>query len=567
MLKRIETLIAGTRGPVVVALLAFALSLPALRLGLQADDHILAWQVEHGEPPWSLLHAGDSMLRQGRDTGAIAWWASPNLSVDFFRPIASLTHYVDFRVWPGAPWLMLLINALIYSACAYTATFLYRVLAPNAAAASIAALMFAVDEAHAQSVGWISGRNTILALLGSLVALLWQARAHQQQRRSLNLASALSVLFALLSAEAGAWSLAYVIAYALTMQTGSLPQRMRSIVPQLSVGALWAAVYVAGDFGLRGSSWYRELSSPLTALGQGLLDLPLSITSVLGPSLIALAILQPADVARIATLPVAALLLWLVWPPRDDKSGRFFALAAALCLLPTFLTVPQDRLLMGSSLGAFGWIAGTVVRGENASGLRERIGRRLMLVLHLGLSPLLFVVMLGAQHGFENGTQALIRIVQPRRDVILLNSPLELLSNYVGGTLDRAGRRQHMPNALHQLYAGGSELWVTRIDERTIDVSATRGWGFTAVERIFCTPNDMPRVGSIRHARNLSVEVIRTTESGMPATVRFRFPTALESPERQWLIWRDAAPVAWSPPKLGARSRIAPLNLFAALPP
>jgi hypothetical protein len=69
------------------------------------------------------------MLAAGRSSGAIAWWASPRLAFTFFRPLSSLLHYVEFTGWPGAPWLMSLVNVLVYAGCVLFAALLYRDLA------------------------------------------------------------------------------------------------------------------------------------------------------------------------------------------------------------------------------------------------------------------------------------------------------------------------------------------------------------------------------------------------------------------------------------------------------
>lgn len=169
--------LSGPRGPVYIGLLAVLISLPALRLGLMSDDHILAWQLEHGARPWALFEVAEERVSELREAGGIAWWASPRLSVAFLRPLASLTHALDFTAWPHTPWLMSLWNVLLYGLCAFVAALLYRRTAPSPSVASLAALLFALNEAHAMSVGWISGRNTVLALLGSLTALYCHLRA------------------------------------------------------------------------------------------------------------------------------------------------------------------------------------------------------------------------------------------------------------------------------------------------------------------------------------------------------------------------------------------------------
>ena len=123
--QRAKGALSGPRGPLVVAAFAVLISLPALGLGMMSDDHVLAWQVALGDGPWNLFKLTEPRLSEVRATGAIAWWASQRLYVSFFRPLASLSHYLDFTLWPAAAWLMTLWNVLLYGLSVLVAARLY----------------------------------------------------------------------------------------------------------------------------------------------------------------------------------------------------------------------------------------------------------------------------------------------------------------------------------------------------------------------------------------------------------------------------------------------------------
>ena len=135
---RVRALLSGSRGPRSVALIAVLISLPALALGFMSDDHVLAWPLALGDGPWGLFKLTEPRLSEVRETGVIAWWASPRLYVSFFRPHASLSHSVDFTLWPRAAWLMALWNVLLYGLAGLT----YRRLASSSWVACLAAFMF-----------------------------------------------------------------------------------------------------------------------------------------------------------------------------------------------------------------------------------------------------------------------------------------------------------------------------------------------------------------------------------------------------------------------------------------
>src|SRR5262249_11523064 len=160
-------------------------------------------------------------IAEKRQTGEFAWWSSPDLAIRFLRPLASLTHFVEFSLWPSAVWAMHLTNVLVYALLVVVAAFAYRELAWPGAIAGLAGLMFAADEGHASSVGWISSRNTLLAALFALLALLLHVRGRAHGRPGLVIASALCTALALLSAEFGLFVFAYLGAYALVLDRGA----------------------------------------------------------------------------------------------------------------------------------------------------------------------------------------------------------------------------------------------------------------------------------------------------------------------------------------------------------
>lgn len=566
MARRIEALLARPSAPLWLGAFAVCICLPALTFGLQADDHLFAWKLENGSPRWSLFAIDASDVPAARERGFVVWWSSPKLSVQFLRPIASLSHALDFSLWPHAAWWMHLINALLYGACVSLAALSYRRLAPSAAVASLASLMFAIDDGHAFSAGWISGRNTLFAALFSLLALWLHVLACNPSRASLRGASALSAGLALLSAEAGVWSIALLVSHAIAFETGPFAARLRSVAPQLGVAVLWACAYLSLDCGVDGSSFYRDPSSPLFALTQGMLDLPVWFWAMFGPGDFALSVLQPALWVRAGCLLASLPLLWLLWPAiRSSAASRFFALAFLLSLAPLLCTQPSARALIGASFGGLGWVASSVVAARAQTGARARWTQRIFWALHIACAALTFLPALGSIRAFANGTARIVDQVEPGRDVVLVQAPFELLSNYVLLSTDLRTRTGAAPRSLHHLYTGASALWVERVDARTLDVEVDRGWGYVPIERVFCTAEDMPRSGAEVRLSAFTARVLRSTAQGMPARVRFTFPSALEANGRQWLTWEDNRVVPFRPPALGKRVRLAPRSFFAAL--
>jgi hypothetical protein len=562
--ERVTRLLDSSAAPVCVALLALLLGLPTLRQPLTADDHLLSYESRYGSRPLMSYGYGPAELATLREAGAISWWSNPKLQMRLFRPLSCLTHVVEFRLWPDAAWAMHLVNALLYALLIWVAGLVYRELLSSRVLASVAALMFALDDAHGAAVGWISSRNSVLAVLFALLAVLLHVRA-RKRGRALSGLSALCVALALLAGEGGLAAMAYLAAYALVFESGAWLARLRGITPQLAVVIAWALLYIVDGYGVHGSSTYREPSA--ATLLEGVLDLPLWLLSLFGPSLVSFSVNAPVAGARaVALVLVSPILIGLYrWLPRTQRN-LFFGVALVFCWAPLFFIVPNDRVTIAASFAAFGWIA-SVLDALRDSGSWARAYRHATIVLHFAIAPLCFVLALDAIGPAERGTQALLAAVRRSRpeQVVLVNSPFELLPAFTS-TLLHTPPGAAAPKALHELYAGSARLRVRRSAPDALEVQATPGWGDKPIERFFCAKRDLPQAGSERSVSGMHITVLENDADGLPSRVRFRFTSELESPTRLWLVWEGRAPVAWRPPALGEQVELPALSLFSALP-
>jgi hypothetical protein len=556
------------RGLWLVAGLACLLASPSLGIGLSTDDHVVSANARADalRNPFTAFGFRPE-LGLDRNSGYLAWWSSPQLQVKFLRPLSLLSHG-DLRLWPHAIWAIHGTNVFLYMLLAAVAWLLYRELLPGAPQiAALAALLFTLDDGHAAAVGWISSRNTLLSALFALAALRSHARARKQGRPG-RLKSAGWLALALLSGEGGIAGFSYLIAYELAFETGALRVRVARLWPQASVVAVWVLTYLAGHFGVHGSSFYRELSDPLSVLGEGLFDLPLWLTGLLGPSIIGTALVLPPLSTRLigAAVIVPVVMVIALNVPRT-RENRFFALGVLLSLLPLFTTVPQDRILLMASFGAFGLLASFIHTALHAVRRGVRGLALCMLSLHGAVAPLMFIPLLDSTRPFELGSQAIVTALPKHApaQVVLVNLPVELLPTFAYYIVREQADRTP-PELLQQLYAGSSELTVTRSDESTLEVQAHDGWGAQPIERIFGNVRDMPRTGEVLQLDRLTISVQESAPDGRPMRVQFRFPSSLESPDRLWYVWQGTAPVRWHPPQVGQREVLPALGALSSLP-
>ena len=569
---RLEAWLRPGRVAAWLTALSVLLSLPSVGAGLRADDHPLVHNARR-MPAWAIYGAPHEDFVAGREMGVVAWWTSSALDIRFLRPLSGLIHAFELRHWPKQLWLMHFCNVLLYAALVWVALRLYQRLLPDRRSWILAALMFAVDDAHAQSVGWIAARNTLLGALFSLATLLLHVNARETRSRTAVAASVGCLGAALLAAESGLSGFMLLVAYALVLDTGSLRARLTTLTPYLWVLLPWAAFYAAFGFGAHGTSWLRSFHAPLSLLGQGMLDVPAWFVSLFGASAVSALLMWPLPVLRIVTLVLAAPLLWALWPvlkpaPVGREPARtrlFFLLATVLCILPLFTTLPQDRLTVPASFGAFGVIGCLFEALLTQTGAAARWRRGSMVGLHLVLSPLLFIPGLHAIQPLENGIRATLAQLPPTpgQEIVLVNSPAELLSVYVYSAAWNTGTA--VPGAFHQLFTGRGSVTASRVDARTLELYAPRGWGGIPIQgSIFDRQPGTPRAGDEVRVRHMRAKVEATGTSGMPERVRFEFPDALDAPGRVWLVWRGTRPERWLPPAIGMSETFAPLDPLSA---
>ena len=569
--RRLLDRLTTARGGLWLSILALALTLPALGLGLMTDDRAFAEKFQRGDGPLVVYSITQQEIAAGKERGMYPWWTSPELRLHFLRPLSALSHELDYRVWAGRPWVMHLGNGVLYALIVLVAFHLYRMVLPaKPRVAALAALMFAIDDGHATTAGWIASRSMLLASLFALGSV-WlyvssRVRSASGSPSLLHRVGATCLFaLALAAAESGLSTLAYLGAYSLAFETDGWGKRIARFLPEIGVFALWAMVYVSGGYGAHGLSLYRELSSPLSVLGGGLSDLPAWLFILLGPSLVDMAMLQAPTLARgAAAVLCLPLVLALYYALPRTRASVFFGLGALFCLPPLFTTLPQDRLLTMASFGGFGVVASLVSGiGERATRGRGLSAMRATLIaLHLVLAPLLFIPALGQNRLIDQAAETVAAAVptNPPQHIVLVNAPVELLTLYAWQ------RRLNEPDTLHpetfgQLYAGGSELRVRRINERTLELAPERGWGPVPIERVFSNVADLPKAGAQLRLPGMEVSVEEATSDGRPARVQFRFPAALEDPSLLFLAWHDTRPVPWQPPAVGQVQTLEPLSI------
>jgi hypothetical protein len=570
--------------PTVLALGALLVMVPALKTGLFADD-LMQRSVEL--PPSQLpprMHETGNPVDSGsfstvlfdlfgfnrdpqclalaKNYGALPWWTPDDLHLSLCRPVAAFTHWLDYRFFPDSPALMHAHNIAWFAAVVFLVALVYRKLMGGGAIAGLAGLLFLLDGYTYFPVMFVANRGFIMALF---FGLLYLYEHHQWRSRHSRSALILSVLFLALSVfaeEGGAAASAFIVAYALVLESGSGRQRALTVLPSVLVLVLWRTIYVLAGYGLShiGAFYIDPLNEPfrfarellprtMQVLGGQLTGVPPEILFAVKPSLHLVA------VAVYGVCVVAALVIFFPWV-RRNKVAAFWCTVMVLAAIPESSLVPVSKNFGFVAIGAYGLIASFVAALINRRLPEQRAYR----VLAWSACMLLLLVHVpGAIAGRIATVKAtsffFAHANQPPRDwpnienqnVIVLNFPAPLASGYVPGY--KAYFHQPLPRTVRALVPGCTGFTVQRTNDKTLVVQSQgpnifscddvgpvhSAYVFSLCNLLLARPEC--KTGDRYELSGLTAEVLKSDAAGLPSCVAFRFENSLDSPGFRWFWW------------------------------
>jgi hypothetical protein len=551
----------------VVALGVF-LRLPALRLGFYVDDylHQLALHGDLPLRPWSLFDFGTAdEWRHVEGVGTFPWWTSPDWKVRFFRPLASLSMGLDHALYGARPAGYHATSLALFAALLFAAHGLYRALGLSRRAALGALALLAASHVSALPAAWIANRNSLLAVLFTVLAVAAIARHETWGRARAGAAALAACVLAALSKESGVAAFLLVALWLAlerrrTDEPGLRRWAARSALAALGLGAVYTAALAAAGFGTRSLFYATPRSEParyaanLARLATaGLLALVTPFVSdrlTFDPSTT-----RPAVVA--ALVVVVPLALWMGRALRGAPAAGFLALWIAITLLPQGAAPISDRLLLGPSIASSALLAllfADAFRAGRARLVPARLAGGLVVLSAGVLSALLVPVMIGllARLSHDERETVLTADVGPRalgrREVFVMQvgDPVVAFTIHTlwGFLSDDRDLRFHV------LQIGRRGFAWTREDARTFVLESTgRPFLVEPFERVYLSRPPEPGL-TPADGRPFSVEALEP-EGGGVRRLRLRFDDPPDARCR-FLVDRGGRLVAIEPPAVGA---------------
>jgi len=568
--------LASRRWVAFAALVAVLLALPSLRVGFLLDDyHQRAALID---PPavgvgyvsgsgladlFRFLDGSPERARRAMETGVVPWWTDEQARVSFYRPLAALTHRLDYALWPDSPVSMHGHSLAWFAILVVAAGAFYRRFLGASAAAGLATLLFAVDDAHATPIGWLSQRNILPAALFGLLALL----AHDRWRRHNSWTAAVAAQAflgaALLSGEAGIATLAYLCSYALFLdERGGWRARAASLIPALVLVAVWRAAVSSAGFRTENSDFYIDpAADPIAFAVAVLVRAPVFFLGQMSPIPAQAAMFIPASAYLVLWMIGVGwlLVLALVMTPllRRDPAARFFAAGMMFSLVPFCATFPSNRVLVFVGLGAAGLVA-RFLADVFAAGARPRrlravdgIVATLLILFRLVWAP----INLPAEMRLGVLLNAKLSVDVPAADalegttVVVVNSPVAFWAGHL--PVKRAAMREPVPR-IRVLSPSMARMHIERVDTTTLVLRPDTGYLSHPFDGLFRSSRRPSMAGSSVDLGDVNIQVTRLTPDGRPAEIAARFRTPLEDRSLRWIQWKDDAYQPWTPPAVGA---------------
>jgi hypothetical protein len=516
---------------------------------------------------FAFFNGDPERLQQLKDLGLIPWWTGDGIKGAFWRPLTSLTHWLDYRLWPDTPALMHAQSILWYGLLVLVTALLYRRLAPTAALAGLAALLFACDDTHGTPVGWLANRNALMAATFGVLALIAHDRYRRDRSKLALLGAFVALAAGLLSAEAGIATMAYLASYALFIDRDTWRSRLVSMLPYLAIIVVWRLLWNGLGYGIENIGVYIDpLGEPGRYLGAVKNRAPvLLLAQFLGPPADVTMLLPPAGTRLLwlgAVVFLGLFALLLIPLLRRDHVARFWASGTLASLLPICATYPSDRLLVFSSIGAMGLVAQFLAAALGSA--HQHLGSRLrrlgavvlaflFILVHAVIAPVALIPRAAYPMAPKKLTQQMmigpLDAAAEDQDLIVVNPPIAFLA--IVSPLIWADQQTPFPKHLRLLTSSlFKPVRVTRSDANTLVVRPHYGYYAWVLDALFRHPQDTFEVGDRVELAGMTVEIRETTSYGRPLEAAFIFPVTLEDPSLRWMQYGPTGFEPFNPPLL-----------------
>ncbi len=590
---------------IILAALSILVASGSLLLGFDLDDFIQRVYIQGSEPlkergleqakgDTTFIDAAqhyftffnpkiENHIRSMKEFGNVPWWFCDSAQLSFFRPLTSATHWLDFKIFADKPWLMHLHNLLWAAALIFVITLVYKRFFSTTATwlAGFAGFLYMIDFSRLRPATWIANRNALMATFFGFLVLLMHDKWRKNEGSIYGVLAPVFLALAVLSAEAGIGIVAFIVAYALFLDSGNILSRARSMVPAFMVVIVWRGFYSLLGYGAAQTRMYIDpVRDPVEFIFAFIERAPQLIAGhFIGFDDFTMSLSLSATTAVVAIcIAIVMFLILQFWPLlRHDKLARFWAASMLFAVVPVCAYgVPQGRLLSFAAVAGYGLVAQFMLLsfgkdGSNYSSINCSRSLRKIVAVFFVFSLVIFqLIQWGAANTYviaaassgsvqpekkwlNIGTEAEIE----QKTVMVINAPDAFSFVYLPFVRDYF--EIPLPERLRVLSSSVSPITITRVDDYSLRIRPDAGFLPDTTKPLPGTPKDLParHFGHIMHKvsqgyrdernpmkigekvvlSNMIVEITEITDLGLPAEAIFTFNKKLEDDSFKWIYW------------------------------
>ena len=573
----LNKLFAGKFLILLALLLAVIISAPALWRGWGVEDDIFQRSILlTSSLPEAIknlyVFIDPATTRVQMDLGSLPWWTLETTQVKFFRPLAVLTFWLDYELWPDNPTFMHAHNLIWYLAiCAMMGVYYRRLMGRNTPS-GLAILLFALNIPHVNAIYSIAGRSQLIATFFGILSIWAHDKSSRDQWKAGNLLGPLFLGLALFSAEAGVAIFGYLAASMLVIDSGAWKDRLYRIIPYLLVVVVWRLVYNGLGYGSFGSGFYLDpLREPLRFLFNIIEQVPILLV---GQWILPDPILYAgfSTIGQIGFWILAVLILvmvgLLIFPIiKQNRSARYWGLGLLLSVIPICgISLASGRHLLIVSIGANALLAQFIARRLNQEHQtlftpRWKTYSYVVAIVLLCLHGFVYPIMASTVRFVADPMPGMMNLGSlpdiEGKDLIILNSPSPGQSLYLLRL--RQVLDQPNPEHLRILASAHTRIEISRTDSRTIILKPEAGfllptqidfdnehkpfplahiaYSYRYGDAFFRDDNQQMFLGEIVNLPGMRVMIHSLTADGRPWEVGMTFDKTLEDASLDWLMW------------------------------
>jgi hypothetical protein len=561
---RVEAFLRSPLAWRVAFALALLIGVATFAIGFYADDWALIATLEKRSPSQAPAYdlyrfgTGDAAAGQAMIVrGPWPWWTSPTLRLHLVRPLSSLLFALDHALF-GLHAVGYHLHALLWwlSAVLAARALLRRMVAPTAAA--LALLLFVLDDAHVQPIGWISCRHVLVAAVPVLFGVVAHLRYRSEGWSAGRWLGPVALAVGLAGGETALGGAALVLSYELVgpVATQPLRRRLAAIAPWAVVVVGYLIAYRAVGGGASESGSYMEpFSEPLVFLGAVAVRLPTLLGDLLAsiPADFSNVLARPPFVVTgaLAMVGVTALCAGL-WPSMsaDERAAvRWLSLGALGGVAIGLAGYPGSRVLLVPSVAGFGVIALLVDRallrsGAEAprAGVPVRAGAWVLLALHAVVAPLLLVAAVAGTAHIARGTErveAEMELLPPYPKRIYALTGSDPMATFYASAM-RVVRHPEQMQSFSIFSMSKRTHRVTRTGPATLRLETLNGTFLDGnFVDIFRARRLGLRAGDQVQLEGATVRVL-ADDDGAPTAIELALDLPFEHPSIALLAWQDS---------------------------